>query len=172
MSTAALPSYDEVLDLPSLLESKVTPDFIDLNGHMNIRHYLDAGALSADHLCRRIGIDDAYRADRRLGVFTAEHHIRYFTEMQEGTRFTVHSTFVDRSERAAHLLSLILDRDAEALSCTVEIMLVGVGMDSRRPAAFPEDITVRMDEMIRASASLPWPLPLCGAMGIRRSART
>jgi acyl-CoA thioester hydrolase len=169
MSANALPSYDQVLELPTLLEGQVRPDFIDLNGHMNIRHYLDAGALSADYLCRQIGIDDAYRAERRLGVFTAEHHIRYFTEMHKGGKFTVHTTLVDRSARAAHLLSLILDRDAEVLSCTVEILLVGVGMDTRRPEPFAEDVAVRMDAVIREGAGLSWRLPLSGAMGIRRS---
>jgi acyl-CoA thioester hydrolase len=173
MSTTALPSYDEVRELPALLEGEVTPDFIDLTGHMNIRHYLDAGALSADHLCRQIGIDDAYRAERRLGVFTAEHHIRYFTEMHEGGKFSVHTTLVDRSARAAHLLSLILDRDAEVLSCTVEILLVSVGMDTRRPAAFSDDVSSRMDQRIREGSGLSWSLPLSGAMGIRHdSVRT
>jgi acyl-CoA thioester hydrolase len=168
MSTTALPSYQQVLELPALVEGEVTPDFIDANGHMNIRHYLDAGAFAADVLCRGIGIDDAYRAERRLGVFTAEHHIRYFTEMHEGAKFSAHTAFVGRSAKAGHLLSFILDRDAEALSCTVEIILVGVGMDTRRPADFADDVAGRMDELIHESARLAWPLPLSGAMGIRR----
>lgn len=168
MSAAALPSYDQVLDLPALLAGEVTPDFIDLNGHMNIRHYLDAGAMAADVVCRRIGIDDDYRTERRLGVFTAEHHIRYFTEMHEGGKFTVHTALVDRSARAAHMLSLIVDRDAEVLSCTVEILLVGVGMDTRRPAEFAPDVAGRMDELIQEGTQLSWTLPLSGAMGIRR----
>jgi acyl-CoA thioester hydrolase len=167
MSTV-LPSCHQVLELPVLLEGEVTPDFIDVNGHMNIRHYLDAGAQGADVMCRQIGIDDAYRAERRLGVFTAEHHIRYFTEMHEGGKFSVHTAYVERSAKAGHLLSFVLDRDAEVLSCTVEIILVGVGMDTRRPADFPPDVAARMDELIHASGQLDWPLPLSGAMGIRR----
>lgn len=171
MSAAALPMYHQVLDLPVLHEREVTPDFIDLNGHMNIRHYLDAGAFSADVLCRRIGIDDAYRAQRRLGVFTAEHHIRYLAEMHEGRTFSVHTALVDRSAKATHLLSLILDRDSETLSCTVEILLVGVDMDSRRPAAFAPDVAERMDALIAESEALSWALPLSGAMGIRAGNR-
>lgn len=169
MTLTAPPSYQQVLDLPVLLEGEVTPDFIDVNGHMNIRHYLDAGAMAADVLCRQIGIDDDYRASRRLGVFTAEHHIRYFTEMHQGRKFSAHTAFVERSPKAAHLLSFILDRDAEVLSCTVEIVLVGVDMDTRRPAPFAEDVAARMDTLIAETAALDWPLPLSGAMGIRRT---
>lgn len=167
MSTAALPSFGQVLDLPVMLEGEVRPDFIDLNGHMNIRHYLDAGAFAADVLCRRIGVDDDYRAQRRLGVFTAEHHIRYFAEMREGGRFTVHTVVVARAAKVAHLLSLILDHEAQTLACSVEIILVGVDMDTRRPADFPADIAARIDAQIEQSARLAWPLPLSGAMGIR-----
>lgn len=168
MTSTPRPSYQQVLDLPLILEGQVSSDFIDVNGHMNIRHYLDAGAHGADVVCRQVGIDDDYRAERRLGVFTAEHHIRYFTEMHEGGKFTVHTAFLERSPKAAHLLSFILDRDLEVLSCTVEILLVSVDMDTRRPAEFADDVAARMDELIRASAALDWPLPLSGAMGIRR----
>lgn len=168
MSGTALPSYAQVLELPALLEAEVVADFIDVNGHMNIRHYLDAGALGADMLCRRIGIDDEYRANRRLGVFTAEHHIRYFSEMHLGDKFSVHTVVVERSGKAGHLLSFILDRSSERLACTVEIVLVGVGMDTRRPADFPDDVAAGLDEWIAAARDLPWPLPLSGAMGIRR----
>ncbi|MDR7254271.1 acyl-CoA thioester hydrolase [Nocardioides sp. BE266] len=151
-----------------MLEGTVEPGFIDLNGHMNIRHYLDAGAQSADIICRRIGIDDDYRARRRLGVFTAEHHISYFTEMHEGDRFTVHTLWIDRSERAGHLVAMVLDRTDEVLSCVVEIALVHVGMDSRRPAPFPADIAAVIDSWIDDARRVNWDLPLSGAMGIRR----
>lgn len=163
-----LPSVDEVLELPALLEGTVTPGFIDVNGHMNIRHYLDACAQSADAICRRIGIDDAYRAERRLGVFTAEHHIRYVGELHEGDAFSVHTRVLDRSARAGHLLAHLVDRTRAALSCTVEILLVHVDMDSRRPSPFPDDVAAALDEWIGASRALTWPAAASGAMGIRR----
>ncbi|WP_407938887.1 thioesterase family protein [Nocardioides sambongensis] len=136
---------------------------------MNIRHYLDAGAMGADVICRRIGIDDDYRAMRRLGVFTAEHHIRYFSEMHLGGKYSTHTVVVERSAKAGHVLSFILDRTDQRLACTVEIVLVGVGMDTRRPAPFPDDIAAKFDELIDATNELTWELPLSGAMGIRRS---
>lgn len=166
---AAPPTYHQVLELPTLLEEKVTPEFIDVNGHMNVRHYLDAGALGADVLCRQAGIDDDYRDRQRRGVFTAEHHIRYFREMHQGAGFSVRTALSDRSDKAGHLLSFILDRDAEALACTVEIILISVGMDTRRPEPFADDVVGSLDTQIETTRRLTWDLPLCGAMGIRRA---
>jgi acyl-CoA thioester hydrolase len=164
----ALPSYADVMGLPTLIEDVVPAGFIDVNGHMNIRHYLDYGATGADVICRRVGIDDRYRAERRMGIFTAEHHIRYFAEMHEGSTFSVHARFLERSGKAGHLLSFILDRDRSVLSCTVEIVLVHVGMDSRRPVDFPADVAAGLDERIATDRLVGWPAPVCGAMGIRR----
>lgn len=168
MPALSLPAYDDVLGLPTLIEDTVPPSFIDVNGHMNVRHYLDYGAIGAGVLCDRVGIDDEYRARRRMGVFTAEHHIRYAAEMHEGSRFSVHTRVLDRSGRAAHLLSFILDRDREVLSCTIEILLVHVGMDSRRPIEFPADIAAGLDAEIATGREADWPAPVCGVMGIRR----
>jgi acyl-CoA thioester hydrolase len=162
------PSYDQVLELPALLEGSVTPDFIDVNGHMNIRHYLDNGAFSADVICRRVGIDDAYRTQRRMGVFTAEHHLRYFAEMHEGDKFTVHTRVLERSAKVCHLMAFILDRTDEVLTCTVEIVLVHVDMDTRRPVDFPDDVAAAVDGWVESSRSVQWPAPVCGSMGIRR----
>lgn len=168
MSTSQLPTYDDVSGLPALLEGTVSPEYIDVNGHMNIRHYLDYCATSADVLCRGIGIDDEYRAGRRLGIFTAEHHIRYFGELHEGEKFSVHARFLDRGDKAGHVMAFLLDRTHEVLSCTVEIVLVHVGMDTRRPLSFPDDIAAGIDALVADSREVPWSAPVCGAMGVRR----
>lgn len=168
MSAFELPSYEQVLEVPALLDGTVDPDFIDVNGHMNIRHYLDYGTTSADVICRQIGIDEAYRAQRRMGVFTAEHHIRYFGEMHVGDKLSVHTRFLDRSGKAGHLLACILDRSHEVLACTLEIVLVHVDMDTRRPVAFPDDIAAGFDGWIAESQQIGWAPPLSGSMGIRR----
>ena len=167
MSTTPAPSYEQVIGLPALLEATVDPAFIHPNGQFNVRHYLDHGAPGADALIGDAGFDDDYRAQRRLGVFTAEHHIRYFSEMHEGDKFTVHTLLLDRSTRAAHLIAFVVDRVDEAVACTVEIMLVHVSLDTRRPEPFPADVAARLDDWI-ARSDVPWPVPVCGAIGIRR----
>jgi acyl-CoA thioester hydrolase len=166
-TTQQQPTYAEVLAVPPVVEDHVSSAFIDANGHMNVRHYLDYGAHGADMICRDVGIDDDYRTTRRLGVFTAEHHIRYFSEMHEGDPFSVHTLFLERSGRAGHLLSLILDRRREVLSCTVEITIVHVDLDTRRPIPYPDDVASALDGWVARSA-VPWPVPLSGTMGLRR----
>jgi acyl-CoA thioester hydrolase len=167
-SATQVPTYEQVLALPPVIETRVAPDYIDYNGHMNVRHYLSYGATGADVVVRDAGIDDAYRAERRMGVFTAEHHIRYYAEMHDDDPFSVHTLFLERSARAGHLLSFILDRRREQLSCSVEIVLVHVDLDTRRSVPFPEDVAAGFDRWIDRDAGRDLPLPLNGAMGLRR----
>lgn len=159
--------FDQMVALPAVLEDTVTTEFIDLNGHMNIRHYLEYGAVGADSICRGIGMDETYRSRRRLGVFTAEHHLRYYRELREGEKFSVHVRFLERTDKALHAVSMLLDRTNERLACTLEIVMVHVAMDSRRATPLPADIAAGLDGEIARSANLDWPAPLCGAMGVR-----
>ncbi|CAN5459880.1 thioesterase family protein [soil metagenome] len=162
-----LPSYLEVAALESLVEGVVAPEFIDVNGHMNIRHHLDYCASGAEALCREAGIDDGYRAGRSLGVFTAEHHIRYTGELHQGDRVSVHTRFLDRGTKAGHLISFLLDRERRTVACVLEISIVHVDMRTRRPTPFPDDVARVFDARIAESRALPWSAPVSGAMGIR-----
>jgi acyl-CoA thioester hydrolase len=131
------------MQAPVWLEAAVVPEFIDANGHMNIRHYLDLGAHATMVLCEGLGIDDAYRAERRLGVFTTEHHLRYYSDMRIGEKISVHVRLL-------------------------ELALVHVDLETRRAIAFPDDAAAGLDRHLAVEADLEWPAPVCGVMGIRR----
>ncbi|GAA1365185.1 thioesterase family protein [Arthrobacter rhombi] len=162
------PTTEQVLQIPAHWTDEVRPDWIDMNGHMNIRHYVDMGGFSTDEVCQSIGIDDTYRTKRRMGVFTAEQHLTYLHEMQLGTPITAHVRVLERSGKVGHMMSLIMDRDKERLACIYETVLIHVGMDSRRPIDFPKDIADGFDRFIAREATLDWPAPTCGILGIRR----
>ncbi|WP_166908738.1 thioesterase family protein [Mycobacterium sp. DL440] len=162
-----LPTAAEIAALPDPMTATVTSSFIDSNGHMNVLHYLEFASLGADRAVRRIGIDDEYRSDRRMGVFTAEHHLRYYGELLEGDEFAIHGRFLKRSAKVVHLMTFVVDCARQQLACTLEIVLVHVNLDSRRPVEMPENIAAAIDRSIATSSRLAWSAPVCGAMGVR-----
>lgn len=166
--TRPVPTTDEVLQIQPVWKDEVHPDWIDANGHMNIRHYFDLGGQSTQQVCQALGIDDAYRAERRLGVFTAEHHLTYLREMQLGTPITVHVRTLERSAKVGHMLALIMDRSQDRLACIFETVLVHVDLDSRRGTDFPEDVAAAYDRAVaHDQATASWPAPVCGILGPR-----
>jgi acyl-CoA thioester hydrolase len=161
------PDFQDVAQLPALADGAVAPDHIDGNGHMNIRHYLEYDSLATQEIVERVGVDNAYRAERGMGIFTAEHHLRYHHELFEGDRFSVHGRVLARGERSLHLMAFLLDRKRSLVSNTLEVIAVHVDMATRRPTPMPEDIAAGFDRLVAESESLAWGAPTCGAMGIR-----
>ena len=165
---SALPTVEQVSELPTVTEMSVPEEFLDENHHMNITHYLSLGARGIGSRCDDMGLGQSYIDDRRLTIFTAEHHIRYFAELRLGQDLSVHVRFLERSAKALHAMAFLVNRSTDVLACTLEVSLVHVGMDTRRPADFPDDIALRIDEAIKADDSYSWPAPVCGVMGVRR----
>jgi acyl-CoA thioester hydrolase len=162
------PTTEQVLQIAPAWTDEVRPDWIDVNGHMNIRHYVDLGGHSTDQVCRSIGIDDDYRDQRRMGVFTAEQHLTYLHEMHLATPITVHVRILERSAKVGHMVALIMDRDQDRLACIFETVLVHVDMDDRRGKDFPEDVATAYDRIVtRERETLAWPAPVCGILGPR-----
>ncbi|WP_157538400.1 MULTISPECIES: thioesterase family protein [unclassified Nocardioides] len=168
MRNSPKPSFDDVRALCAIAEGHVAPDLTDGNGHMNVRHIYALGVTGADLLSEQVGIDDEYRSSRRMGTFAAEHHIGFFAELHERDLFSVHPVWIDRSERAAHVLVFVLNQTTRALSSILELVVVNVDLESRSAVALPPDVAAQIDRGIAVSRSISWPLPTSGAMSVRR----
>lgn len=163
-----IPTAEQIREIPAALSAAVTARHIDDNGHMNVLHYLDLSSQAADVLMRELGVDESYRGDRRLGVFTAEHHLVYYSELRAGDPFTVYVRVLERSDKAMHLMTFLVDDKRDVLSNTLEIMLVHVDLEERRASPVPDDLAAALDRKIAAGNALTWPAPVCGSLRIRR----
>lgn len=167
--TALLPSYHQVVRLPREHGPiAVPPDFEDENGHMNIRHYFDLGALAIAAVFERIGITDEYRASRGQGFFTAEHHLRYFSEIHVGQRVSAYFRIVERSDKIIHGMSFLVDDTTEKLANTLEVVAPHVDLTTRRVVPFAPDVASAVDRELAVTEQVGWPAPVCGAMGVHR----
>ncbi|WP_280436331.1 thioesterase family protein [Nocardia carnea] len=163
-----IPTAQQIREIPAALSAAVTAHEIDDNGHMNVVHYLDLSSQGADVLMRELGVNESYRAQRRLGVFTAEHHLVYYSELRERDPFTVHVRVLERSDKAIHLMTFLVDDKRDVLSNTLEIMLVHVDLDKRRASPVPDNLAAALDRKVAAGNALTWPAPVCGSLRIRR----
>lgn len=162
------PTFEQVMELPALREAAVRPEFIDVNGHMNVCHYLELNVDGMTVVSDQVGVDDAYRAERRMGVFTSEHHLRYYSELHLGEKLSVHPIVLDRSEKVVHMMTFLLDRTHRLLSNTLELLLVHVDLDTRRPVPMPAEIAAGFDRFVADGKALSWQAPVCGVVGVRR----
>ena len=163
-----LPTYDQIVQLPAADEQVVPPEFIDENGHMNIRHYFDAASFALWRVCIAAGMDESYNAERGLSLFTVEQHLRYFSEMRVGERFAAHGRLLERSGKVIHGMAFVVSPSSRSLACTFEATYVHVNMTTRRSVEIPADMATSIDAEIARGDELGWAAPVCGAMGVHR----
>lgn len=166
--SGSLPSIEEVDRIPAACSTVAGREWEDGNGHVNVAHFYGFHIRGAEEALRRVGIDEAYRTSRRLGVFSMEQHLRFFHEVHIGEEVSVHVRWLDRGDKVFHGISVILNRTTGRIANTLEVIEGHVDLATRRAAAFPADVARRIDDEVTAHRALGWRLPLSGAMGVRR----
>jgi acyl-CoA thioester hydrolase len=164
----AIPSLEEVQQLPRLLELTVPPEYEDYNGHMKITHHLGLHDDAGPAFFSLLGLDEAYFVERRNGIVDLEHHIRYAAEVFAGDRVAVHSRLLARSAKTMHGIWFLANLSREQVANTLEFVSVHIDQEQRRASPFPADLAARLDRVIAEHGALAWEPPLCGFIGVGR----
>jgi acyl-CoA thioester hydrolase len=165
--TTAQPTYDQLSSLPGYSSQSVPAAFEDINGHLNIRHYVGIASEGLDEALAEVGIAQNWPTIAGQGVFTAEHHMTYLSELRTGDRISTRVRLVGRSERAAHAVVYLVDETHQVLSYVMEEIFLHIDMASRKTAPWPDDVAAAIDEQIAGEADLPWAPALSGSMSLR-----
>ncbi len=110
-----------------VLETRVAPDWIDYNGHMNDAAYARVFSLSVDALMDRIGLDAAAREASGRTLYTLSMMIHYFGEAKLGERLNV--------------AARVLEHDNKRLRLWLEMARVA----EEQPIAASEQLLISMD---------------------------
>lgn len=160
------PTYAQLSDLTSYAPQAVPAAFEDINGHMNVRHYLGIASEGLDESLTEVGIPQVW-ATSGHAMFSAEHHLTYLSELRTGDRISVRVRLVGRSARAAHVVVYLLDESHEELSAVMEEIFLHMDLGSRKTAEWPEDVAAALDARIAEHEQLDWEPALSGSMALR-----
>nr|WP_232523578.1 thioesterase family protein [Nocardioides sp. MAH-18] len=153
--------------MPGYTSQSVPAAFEDINGHLNIRHYVGIASEGLDASLAAVGIPQNWPTIAGQGVFTAEHHMTYLSELRTGDRISVRVRLVGRSERAAHAVVYLVDDTHQVLSYVMEEIFLHIDMASRKTAPWPDDVAAAIDKQIASEAELSWAPALSGSMSLR-----
>ncbi|MFC7496756.1 MULTISPECIES: thioesterase family protein [unclassified Nocardioides] len=165
--TTGHPTYDELAALPAYSAQAVPAAFEDINGHLNIRHYVGISSEGLDESLADVGIPQNWPSIAGQGVFSAEHHMTYLSELRTGDRISVRVRMAGRSARAAHAVVYLLDDTHQRVSYVMEEIFLHIDMESRRTAEWPDDVAAALDKRIAEQSDLPWQPALSGSMALR-----
>lgn len=161
------PTFDQLSALRAYCQQVVPSAFEDVNGHLNVRHYVGISSEGLDESLVPLGIPQNWPRVADRAVFTAEHHLSYLAELHTGDSISVRVRLVGRSERAAHAVAYLVDETRRRLSYVMEEIFLHVDMRTRRTAPWPDDVASALDSRVAVDQALPWPVELSGSMSLR-----
>ncbi|HYC14972.1 MAG TPA: thioesterase family protein [Stellaceae bacterium] len=157
MQAEPLPSY----------RSRVLPEWIDYNGHMNLAYYLVVFDKATDALFDRLGIGLDYVRATEHSLFALEAHVTYARELKEGDPISIASRLVDADEKRLHFFHEMQHADEGYLAATIEFLAIHVAMGTRRAVPFPDEASARIGAMLAEHRRLPQPPQLGRSIGLR-----
>ena len=133
------------------------PEWIDINGHMNVAYYVLAFDLGVDALWERLGITAEYIETTKCSTFAAECHLTYQMELKEGDPYRVTSQILAYDQKRIHQFQRITHADEDNLAATAEWINLHVNLTTRRVTPFPEPVLSALRQLTQSQDDTPVP---------------
>lgn len=146
----------------------VLPEWIDINGHMNVAYYVLAFDKAVDRLFARVGVTDDYIRTENGTTFAVECHITYRQELQEGQPYRVVSEILAYDEKRVHQFQRMYHADEGFVAATAEWMNLHVSLDTRRVCRWPAPVLQALSRLAAGQEPATYPEEAGKRMGIRR----
>ena len=136
---------------------KVLPEWIDINGHMNVAYYVLAFDLAVDTLWLDFGLSNEHIAANNSSTFAAESHVLYRREMLLDDPYVVTSQILAFDEKRIHQFQRMYHATEGYLAASAEWMNLHVDMTTRRVAPWPENILQAIRRVSLSQGTWPYP---------------
>jgi acyl-CoA thioester hydrolase len=130
----------------TVTEGVVPPEWIDINGHMNVAYYVLAFDKAVDDLWMQFGITDEYIRSGTGTTFAVECHVTYQRELCEGDPYRVTSEILAYDEKRIHQFQRMYHAEESFLSATAEWMNLHVDLQTRRVSPWPGSVLQALSE--------------------------
>ena len=138
-------------DIP-LDQTRVSDEWEDHNGHMNIEHYFTFVHRALARASERWGYSQEGRVRTRHGLFTAEQRLRYLRETMTGESVSVHGLLLERNPKAIRGVGILVDDHHRSIRFLLEFIAVNVDLDQRTSAPFALTTARTIDDLIARHA--------------------
>ncbi|MBG51682.1 MAG: thioesterase [Rhodobiaceae bacterium] len=147
---------------------QVEPQWIDLNGHMNMAYYNLLFDEALDTLFTELDIGWNYTQKGEGSFFTAEIHVCYLDELKLGDPVRITFQIIDADEKRLHLFGHMYHAEKGYLAATSEQMCIHVSMKTRKTAPMPKTASDKAIQLKEEHAALGQPEQTGKTIGIRR----
>lgn len=146
---------------------QVLPEWIDINGHMNVAYYVLAFDLAVDALWREFGITDEHIHDNHSSTFAVESHVMYRRELKESDPYIVTAQILAYDKKRIHQFQRMYHAQEGFLAATAEWMNLHVDLKTRRVAPWPDKILENINRVVLSQGKWAYPSDAGRVMRVR-----
>lgn len=157
-------SVEEIRQLPLHYRVTIPTDYLDHNGHMNVRWYLAISNDAIPGFFKSLGIERAYFQSGQAGVFALQHHLQYLAEVRVGETVAIHTRIVGFSPKRVHFMQFMINESSNKLACIIEVLNSHMDLTIRRTSPYPPHLAQRIAAVLAEQQQLPWKAPICGSI--------
>ncbi len=154
----------QIHQLPRFYRATIPEAYLDVMGHMNIRHYMWLFDEAAWGFFSAFGMTEQFIHSSTSAAFALEHHVRYLAEVHVGETVAIHTRVNGRTAKRIHFIHFMLNETTGTLAATLEVIASHANRDTRRTTPFPDEIAAQIDQFVAEHSQLAWSAPLCGVM--------
>ncbi|KXF81907.1 thioesterase [Enterovibrio coralii] len=152
----------------TLFESPVLPAWIDYNGHMNDAYYVVAFSQAIDAFMLHIGLDEAFRAEHSVSIYTLQSMVTYLKEVAEAEPIVIRGQLLESDNKKLRLFLTMYHADNHDELATMETLLLHMDMKARRAAPFLAKTQALVDEIQAAHSVLEIPRKAGAGIALKR----
>ena len=149
---------------------RVLPEFIDLNGHMNVGYYGVLFDKALDLSWERLGIGWDLIAREQKSSFTLESHFTYQQEVKEGDPLSFTMRVVDFDAKRIHTFMTMHHAEKQYLAATYEQLGICIDMQVRKSSSWPPEALARIAAVHSIHRQQPLRPEVGRPMGLRMRA--
>ncbi len=157
---------DDVIGI-KISAGQVLPEWIDINGHMNVAYYVLAFDLAVDALWREFGITDEHIHDNHSSTFAVESHVMYRRELKESDPYIVTAQILAYDKKRIHQFQRMYHAQEGFLAATAEWMNLHVDLKTRRVAPWPDKILENINRVVLSQGKWAYPSDAGRVMRVR-----
>lgn len=152
-----------------IYRTRVSPSWIDYNGHMGDYAYGIVFSDAATAYMDRIGIDTAYREANNATLYTLDSRIGYLKECHVDETLNVELCVLDADRKRMHVFMRMLNEaDQEVALCEQVLMHVSRASGAPRASDMPELAQQRLLVDLELSKAIIKPDWLARRIGLQR----
>ena len=132
-----------------LNSKKITKEWTDYNGHMNVAYYvLIFDLFGAEILMDKFKMGEESAKQTKKSTMVVESHITYDQEVKEGDEVDVNLLYLDHDKKRLQYKLEMIHKEKKFIASTIEILSLYVDLDKRKVSEFENEKTQLMKEFI------------------------